>query len=51
VKKEATAAGFKLVGEYKVLANPGDDRTKRVTGQGGVGDKSDKFYLKFQKVN
>ena len=49
VKKEAMAAGFKLVGEYKVLANPGDDHTRRVTGQGGIADKSDKFYLKFQK--
>ena len=49
VKKEAMAAGFKLVGEYKVLGNPADDHTRRVTGQGGIADKSDKFYLKFQK--
>ncbi len=49
VKKEAMAAGFKLVGDYKVLGNPADDHTKRVTGQGGIADKSDKFYLKFQK--
>jgi predicted methyltransferase len=50
VKKEAMAAGFKLVGEYKVLGNPADDHTRRVTGQGGIADKSDKFYLKFQKA-
>jgi predicted methyltransferase len=49
VKKEAMAAGFKLVGEYKVLGNSADDHTRRVTGQGGIADKSDKFYLKFQK--
>jgi predicted methyltransferase len=49
VKKEAMAAGFKLVGDYKVFANPEDDHTRRVTGQDGIGDKSDKFYLKFQK--
>jgi predicted methyltransferase len=49
VKKEAMAAGFKLVGEYKVLGNAADDHTRRVTGQGGIADKSDKFYLKFQK--
>jgi predicted methyltransferase len=50
VKKEAIAAGFKLVGDYKVLANPADDHTRRVTGQGGIADKSDKFFLKFQKA-
>jgi predicted methyltransferase len=49
VKKEAMAAGFTLVGDYKVLANPDDDHTRRVPGPGGIGDKSDKFYLKFQK--
>jgi predicted methyltransferase len=49
VKKEAEAAGFRLVGDYKVLRNPDDDHTRRVPGQGGIGDKSDKFYLKFQK--
>ena len=49
VKKEAMAAGFKLVGEYKVLGNANDDHTRRVTGQGGIADKSDKFYFKFQK--
>jgi predicted methyltransferase len=49
VKKEAMEAGFKLAGDYKVLGNPGDDHTKRVPGPGNIGDKSDKFYLKFQK--
>jgi predicted methyltransferase len=51
VKREAMAAGFKLVGDYKVLGNANDDHTRRVTGQGGIADKSDKFYLKFQKGN
>lgn len=51
VKKEAMAAGFKLVGDYKMLGNPDDDHTKRVPGPGNIGDKSDKFYLKFQKPN
>jgi predicted methyltransferase len=45
VKKEVMAAGFKLVGDYPVLGNPNDDHTRGI----GVIDKSDKFYLKFQK--
>ena len=49
VKKEVMAAGFKLVSESKELGNPDDPHTARVPGQGGIGDKSDKFFLKFQK--
>jgi predicted methyltransferase len=49
VKAEVLAAGFVLAGESKDLANPGDPHTARVPGQGGIGDKSDKFYFKFRK--
>ena len=49
VKAEAKEAGFVLAGESKALANPNDPHTGRITGQGGVGDKSDKFFLKFRK--
>lgn len=49
VKKEVMAAGFRLVGESSELGNPNDPHTARVPGQGGIGDKSDKFLMKFQK--
>lgn len=49
VKKEVMAAGFKLVSESSELGNPDDPHTARVPGQGGIGDKSDKFLMKFQK--
>ncbi len=49
VKKEVLSAGFVLEGESKALANAGDPHTARVPGQGGIGDKSDKFYFKFKK--
>jgi predicted methyltransferase len=49
VKKEVLAAGFRFVGETKALGNPEDPHTARVPGQGGIGDKSDKFYFKFRK--
>jgi predicted methyltransferase len=49
VKREVEAAGFRFVGESKALANPEDAHTGRVPGQGGIGDKSDKFYFKFRK--
>ncbi|HEX5280415.1 MAG TPA: hypothetical protein VFW28_10065 [Micropepsaceae bacterium] len=49
VKKEVTAAGFRLVSESKELGNQDDPHTARVPGQGGIGDKSDKFFMKFQK--
>ncbi|HEX3484436.1 MAG TPA: hypothetical protein VHT51_05210 [Micropepsaceae bacterium] len=49
VKAEVLKAGFVLDGESKDLANPNDPHTARVPGQGGIGDKSDKFYFKFRK--
>lgn len=49
VKKEVMAAGFRLVSESSELGNPNDPHTARVPGQGGIGDKSDKFFMKFQK--
>ncbi len=49
VKTEVTAAGFRLLRESHALANPNDPHTARVPGQGGIGDKSDKFFLVFQK--
>jgi predicted methyltransferase len=49
VKTEVTAAGFKLLRESKALGNPNDPHTARVPGQGGIGDKSDKFFIVFQK--
>ena len=51
VKKEVMSAGFEFVGETKALGNPNDPHTARVPGQGNIGDKSDKFYLKFRKPN
>jgi len=47
-KKETEAAGFKLVGESKILTNPSDDNTKRVFEQ-GEHDHTDQFVLKFRK--
>jgi len=48
VKKEVTAAGFKFVGDSKVLAHPADDRKGKVF-EGAVKGKTDQFILKFQK--
>ncbi len=47
-KTQIEAAGFKLVGESKVLTNPSDDNTKRVF-EAGEHDKTDQFVLKFRK--
>ena len=47
-KKEIEAAGFRLAGEAKILANPADDDTKRVFEQ-GEHDHTDQFVLKFVK--
>lgn len=47
-KKEIEAAGFRLVAESKVLANPSDDNNKRVFEQ-GEHDHTDQFVLKFAK--
>jgi len=49
VKTEVMAAGFKLLRESSALGNSNDPHTARVPGQGGIGDKSDKFFLVFQK--
>lgn len=48
VISEVTAAGFKLVGESNVLANPADDHAKRVFDP-SIRWKTDQFILKFQK--
>jgi len=42
------AAGFKLDGESKVLANPEDDHTKMVFDK-SIRGKTDQFLLKFRK--
>jgi predicted methyltransferase len=47
-KQEVEAAGFKLVGEGKVLTNPSDNDSKRVF-EAGEHDHTDQFMLKFQK--
>jgi predicted methyltransferase len=47
-KQEIEAAGFKLVGESKILTNPSDDNSKRVF-EAGEHDKTDQFVLKFRK--
>jgi predicted methyltransferase len=48
VKQEVTAAGFKLAGESKVLANPADDHTLKVFDP-AIRGKTDQFVLKFTK--
>jgi len=48
VISEVTAAGFKLVGESNVLANPADDHSKPVFDP-SIRWKTDQFILKFQK--
>ncbi len=47
-KQEIEAAGFKLIGESDILANPNDDNNKRVFEE-GEHDHTDQFILKFQK--
>jgi predicted methyltransferase len=47
-KTEIEAAGFKLVGDSKILTNPSDDNTKRVFEQ-GEHDHTDQLVLKFIK--
>ena len=47
-KKEIEAAGFKLAAESQILANPSDDKAKRVFEQ-GEHDHTDQFVLKFVK--
>lgn len=48
VKREVEAAGFELVGESHLLANPGDPRTKNVFDE-SIRGKTDQFILKFRK--
>ncbi|HEV7385526.1 MAG TPA: methyltransferase [Phenylobacterium sp.] len=48
VKKEVVAAGFKLVGEDKMLANPADPHDKLVFDP-SIRGKTDQFVLKFKK--
>ena len=48
VKREVMAAGFELVGESKLLANPADPRTKGVFDD-SIRGKTDQFILKFRK--
>jgi predicted methyltransferase len=48
VKKEVEAAGFKLVAEDKMLANPADPHDKIVFDP-SIRGKTDQFVLKFRK--
>jgi predicted methyltransferase len=48
VKKEVEAAGFKFVGESKVLANPADDHSKLVFDK-SIRGHTDQFVYKFRK--
>lgn len=48
VKADMAAAGFKLDGESKVLANPEDDHSQMVF-RPGIRGKTDQFLLKFRK--
>ena len=48
VKKDVLAAGFKLDGESKVVANPADDHTKMVFDP-AIRGKTDQFLLRFKK--
>ena len=48
VKSEVLAAGFRLDGESKILANPADDHTKLVFDP-SIRGKTDQFLLRFKK--
>lgn len=48
VKKEVEAAGFKFVGESKVLRNPADDHSKLVFDK-SIRGHTDQFVYKFRK--
>ena len=48
VIKDVEAAGFKLDGESKVLANPADDHSKMVFDP-AIRGKTDQFLLRFKK--
>jgi predicted methyltransferase len=48
VKTDVLAAGFKLEAESAILANPGDDHTKKVFDP-SVRDHTDQFLFRFRK--
>jgi predicted methyltransferase len=48
VKQQVEAAGFKFVGESKLLVNPADDRTKKVFDK-TIRGHTDQFVYKFKK--
>jgi predicted methyltransferase len=48
VKADVLAAGFKLDGESRILANPADDHTKMVFNP-AIRGKTDQFLLRFRK--
>jgi predicted methyltransferase len=48
VKQQVEAAGFKFVGESKLLANPADDKTKNVFDK-AIRGHTDQFIYKFRK--
>jgi predicted methyltransferase len=48
VKAQVTAAGFRFVGESRVLANPGDDHAKAVFDK-TIRGRTDQFIYKFRK--
>jgi predicted methyltransferase len=48
VKADVLAAGFKLVSESSILANPADDHTKTVFDP-SIRDHTDQFLFKFKK--
>ena len=48
VKREVEAAGFRLVGESRLLANPADPRTAGVF-DASIAGRTDQFLLKFQR--
>jgi predicted methyltransferase len=48
VRSEVEAAGFRFAGESKVLANPADDRTKKVFDP-AIRGHTDQFIYKFRK--
>jgi len=50
VKKEILAAGFVLVAESDILANPADARDKSIFANDGPGrDRTDRFVIRFRK--
>ncbi len=48
VRQQVTAAGFRFVGESRVLANPADDHSKRVFDP-AIRGHTDQFVFKFRK--